>query len=431
MPHQFFKSGNATAFGGHMLVLQSLLGFVVIFAFAWAISEKRGAVQWRTVIGAIVLQVVLLLLFLKFPLFKEMSALLNDALNGLADATREGTKFVFGYIGGGDLPFKMEPNTSPFVLATQALPLVIVVSALSSLLFYLRILPVIVNGFSWLLKKTIGVGGAVGVSTAANVFLGTVEAPMFIRPYIAKLSRGELFITMTCGMAGIAGTVMVLYGIFLKDVVPDAIGHILIVSFISAPAAIAISALMVPHEGKVTDGLIDTGVKQSSMMDAITQGTIDGVATYINIVAMLIVLTALIALANLILGLIPHAGGAAYTLQGVFGWLMAPVVWLTGVPWAEAQTAGALMGTKTILNEFIAFLDMAKLPADALSARSKVIMIYSLCGFANFASVGIIIGGMGTMCPERRTEIIDLGYKCLVGGTLATLSCGALVGVFY
>jgi concentrative nucleoside transporter, CNT family len=414
-----------------MLALQSLLGFVVIFAFAWAISEKRGAVQWRTVIGAIALQIVLLLLFLKFPLFKEISATLNDALNGLAAATREGTKFVFGYIGGADLPFALEKDKSPFVLATQALPLVIVVSALSSLLFYLKILPVIVNAFSWLLKKSIGVGGAVGVSTAANVFLGTVEAPMFIRPYIAKLTRGELFITMTCGMAGIAGTVMVLYGIFLKSVIPDAIGHILIVSFISAPAAIAISALMVPHEGQVTDGMIDTGAKTSSMMDAITQGTIDGVATFINIVGMLLVLTALIALVNLLMGLIPHGSGPAYTLQGILGAIMAPVVWLTGIPWAESQTAGALMGTKTILNEFIAFLDFARLPADAMSERSKVIMTYSMCGFANFASVGIIIGGMGTMCPERRTEIIDLGYKCLIGGTLATLSCGALVGIVY
>ena len=413
------------------LALQSLMGFVVLYVFAWMISEKRSVVMWRTVVGAIILQVILFLLMFKFPWFREMSELLNNALNGLADATREGTKFVFGYIGGADLPFKIEDGKSAFVLATQALPLVIVISALSSLLFYWNILPVIVNAFSWVLRKTIGVGGAVGVSTAANVFLGTVEAPMVIKPYIASLTRGELFITMSCGMAGIAGTVMVLYGIILKAVVPDAIGHILIVSFISAPAAIAFSALMVPHEGAVTDGKIATDNPVTSTMDAITQGTVEGVAIYINIIAMLIVLTALIAIVNQLFGFLPSLGGHAITLQGIFGWVMAPVVWLTGIPWSEAQTAGGLMGTKTVLNEFIAYLELAKLDPAALSERSRVMMIYSLCGFANFASLGIIIGGMGTMCPARRSEIIDLGYKCLIAGTLSTLSCGALVGIFY
>lgn len=413
-----------------MLILQSLFGFIVLYAFAWVLSERRRAVNWRTVGGAIVLQVFLFVLLFKFPWFKEGAAVLNNALNGIADATREGTKFVFGHIGGGDLPYKLESGKSPFILATQALPLVIVVSALSSILFYWKILPVIVNAFSALLKKTIGVGGAIGVSTAANIFLGTVEAPLFIKPYIAKLSRGELFITMSAGMAGIAGTVMVLYGIMLKDAVPDAIGHILIVSFISAPAAIAFSALMVPHEGPMTDGMIATGTPVQSTMDAVTQGTVEGVSIFINIVAMLLVLTALIAIINQLLGLIP-AGGYTLTLQGIFGTIMSPVVWLTGIPWSEAQTAGSLMGTKTVLNEFIAYLDMVKLSPEQLSERSRVMMTYSLCGFANFASLGIMIGGMGTMCPERRSEIIDLGYKCLVSGTLATLSCGALVGIFY
>lgn len=413
------------------LYLQSLVGFVALFVLAWTFSEKRQAVMWRTVLGAIALQVVLCVLMFKFPFFKDVTQTLNDALNGLQTATREGTKFVFGYIGGADLPFKVEGNASPFVLATQALPLIIVVSALSSLLFYWKILPVVVNAFSWVLRRTIGVGGAIGVSTAANIFLGTVEAPLFIKPYISKLSRGELFITMTAGMAGIAGTVMVLYGIILKPIVPDAIGHILIVSFISAPAAIAFSALMVPHEGEVTDGMIATGEPMSSAMDAVTQGTVEGVQIFINIVAMLLVLTALIAIANQLFSFLPNVFGKPLTLQGIFGWVMSPIVWLTGIPWAESQTAGALMGTKTVLNEFIAYLDMAKLPPTDLSERSRVIMTYSLCGFANFASLGILIGGMGTMCPERRGEIINLGYKCLVAGTLSTLSCGALVGIIY
>ena len=416
------------------LAMQSLMGFIAMYAIAWAISEKRNVINWRTVFGAIVLQVVMFVLLFKFPYFKDASAALNEALNGLAAATRVGTNFVFGYLGASanpaDAPFPVKDGGNTFVLMTMALPLIIVVSALSSLLFYWRILPLIVNVFSWVLKKTIGIGGAVGVSTAANVFLGTVEAPMFIKPYLAKLSRGELFITMAGGMAGIAGTVMVLYGVILRDVVPDAIGHILIVSFISAPAAIAFSALMVPHEGPVTDGDITTDRPSSSVMDAITQGTVDGVSSYINVAAMLIVLTALIALTNMIIS-IPFDKGSAPTLQGILGWIMRPVVWLIGIPWSEAQTAGALMGTKTVLNEFIAFLDLAKLSVDALSERSRVIMIYALCGFANFASIGIMIGGLGTICPERRSDIIDLGYKSLIAGTLATLSCGALVGIIY
>lgn len=415
-----------------LLILQSLLGFFVLYAFAWALSEKRGVIQWRTVIGAIILQIIMFILMFKFPYLQDIAKLLNDGLNVIAAATNEGTKFVFGFIGGANAPYVLkEGERPPFVLATQALPLVIVVSALSSVLFYWKILPVIVNAFSWVLKKTLGVGGAIGVSTAANIFLGTVEAPLVIKPYIAKLTRGELFITMTCGMAGIAGTVMVLYGVILKPVIPDAIVHILIVSFVSAPAAIAFSALMVPHEGPVTEGMISTTHPVASTMDAVTQGTVEGVSIFINIVAMLLVLTALIALLNSVFGFLPHVGGKAITLQGVFGWIMSPVVWLTGIPWAESQTAGALMGTKTVLNEFIAYLDLTKLTNGELSERSRVIMIYSLCGFANFASLGIIIGGMGTMCPERRSEIIDLGYKCLVSGTLSTLSCGALVGIFY
>ena len=416
------------------LVMQSLMGFIVLFVFAWAISEKRSAITWRTVYGAVILQIIMFVLMFKFPWFKEASGALNDALNGVAAATRVGTNFVFGYLGASgnpaDAPFVVKDGNSTFILMTMALPLIIVVSALSSLLFYWRILPVIVNGFSWVLKKTIGIGGAVGVSTAANIFLGTVEAPLFIRPYLVKLSRGELFITMAGGMAGIAGTVMVIYSIMLVPVVPDAAGHILIVSFISAPAAVAFSALMVPHEGPVTDGDITPDKPTSSMMDAITQGTVDGVGSYINVAAMLIVLTALIALTNMILG-IPFEKESAPTLQGILGWIMRPVVWLIGIPWNEAQTAGSLMGTKTVLNEFIAFLDMAKMGPGGMSERSRVMMIYALCGFANFASIGIMIGGLGTICPERRNDIIDLGYKSLVAGTLATLSCGALVGIVY
>ena len=411
--------------------LQSLLGFLLFFGFAWAISENRKAVVWRTVVGAIAVQIVLCILMFKFPFFKEISLALNGALNGLQTATTEGTKLLFGYLGGGELPFALEPGKSPFVLAAQALPLVIVISALSTLLFYWGILPKLVRVLSWLLTRTIGVGGAVGVATAANIFLGPVEAPLFIKPYLAKLSRGELFAVMTAGMAGIAGTVMALYSLVLGSVVPDAIGHILIASFISAPAALAFSALMVPHLGEGSDASISTENSASSAMDAITQGTLDGVQVFINMIAMLLVLTALVAIANQLLNFLPEISGNPITLQSLFGSVMAPIVWLTGIPWAECSNAGALMGTKTVLNEFLAYLDMAKLSPEQLSERSRIIMTYSLCGFANFASLGILLGGLGTLCPERRAEIAQLGYKCLLAGTLSTLSCGALVGILY
>ena len=414
-----------------MLALQSVAGFFLILAFAWVISEKRNAVPWRTVISATILQVVLFVLMFKFPWFKEVASTLSKALDGIQAATTQGAGFVFGYLGSGKFPAEVIKGEFPFIFATQVLTMAVVISALSSLLFYWGILPLLVRGFSWVLTRSIGVGGAVGVSTAANVFLGMVEAPLFIKPYLAKLSRGELFITMTCGMAGIAGTVMAVYGNMLKNV-DGALAHIVIVSIVSAPAAIAISCLMVPPEGEPTAGDVTKENPAATAMDAITQGTADGIQLFINVCALLLVLIALIALANSLLAWIMTAFGfAPMTLQGIVGYIMAPVVWLIGIPWSEAPSAGALMGTKTVVNEFVAFLDLSNLPKGTLSDRSSLIMTYALCGFANFSSIGIIIGGMSTMCPERRAEITGLGYKCLLGGTLATLSCGALVGIFY
>jgi concentrative nucleoside transporter, CNT family len=310
------------------------------------------------------------------------------------------------------------------------LPLVLVVSALSALLFYWRVLPWVVKGFSLLLQKTMGVGGAVGLSSAANVFVGMVEAPLVVKPYLRDMSRGELFVLMTCGMATIAGTVMALYASILSPVVPDALGHILVASIISTPAAIAVSALMVPLD-RQTGGALDIPQSASSSMDAVTRGTVDGVNLLVNIVAMLVVLVALVSLANQIVGLLPEVAGAPLSLQRVLGWLMAPLVWIMGIPWSEATTAGALMGTKTVLNELIAYIDLAKLPQGALEPRSRLVMTYALCGFANFGSLGIMIGGLATMAPERRSEIVALGSRTIVSGTLATCIAGAVVGVLY
>jgi CNT family concentrative nucleoside transporter len=380
------------------------------------------------VAGGVLLQVALAVVILKLPGAQAVFAAMNDALLALERATRAGTGMVFGYLGGGPLPFAEPFPGASFVLAFQALPIVLVMSALSALLFHWRILPLLVRAMSWLLERTLGVGGAVGISTAANVFVGMVEAPLLVKPYLARVNRGELFIILAAGMAGVAGTVMALYAGIVGPRVPGALGHILAASFISAPAAIVFAVLMVPPVGEPTGRNVELPRLDGSSMDAVTRGTSEGLQLLLNIVALLIVLVALVALANGLLGLLPHEG-AAWSLQRILGWFMAPLAWLAGVSWAESATAGALLGTKTVLNELVAYLEFAALPADALSGRSRVIMTYALCGFANLGSLGIMIGGLTTMVPERRAEILELGPRTLVAGTLATLSCGAVVGV--
>jgi CNT family concentrative nucleoside transporter len=286
------------------LIARSALGFLVLHALAWALSENRRMVAWRPVVAGMLLTLALGVLLLKAPFVRDVFMALNDALAALERATREGTAFVFGFLGGGPLPYAESYAGASFVLAFRALPLVVVVSALSALLFHWRVLPWIVRGFSLLLEKTMGVGGAIGLSSAANVFVGMVEAPLFVKPYIRSMSRGELFVLMSCGMATVAGTVMALYASILSKVIPDALGHILIASIISTPAAIAISVLMVPGDARVTAGeLVSQGA--TSSMDAITRGTLDGVQLLINIVAMLLVLVALVSLANQMLALLP------------------------------------------------------------------------------------------------------------------------------
>ncbi len=411
-------------------VVHSLVGFFLLHAVAWALSEDRRTIVWRPVIAGMLLTFGLGLVLLKAPYAKGIFLALNGALGALEKATRDGTAFVFGFLGGGPLPFAETYPGASFVLAFRALPLVLVVSALSALLFHWRVLPWIVRGFSLVLEKTMGVGGAIGLSSAANVFVGMVEAPLVVRPYIRNMSRSELFILMSCGMATVAGTVMALYASILSKVIPDALGHILIASIISTPAAIAISVLMVPGEASATEGKLVSQAATSSM-DAVTRGTVDGAQLLVNIVAMLVVLVALVSLANQVLALLPEVAGAPVTLQRLFGIALAPLVWIMGIPWAEATTAGALMGTKTVLNELLAYVDLAKLPESALSPRSRLMMTYALCGFANFGSLGIMIGGLATMAPERRDEIVSLGGKTIVSGTLATCVAGSVVGMLY
>ena len=410
---------------------QSLLGIFVLLALAWTVSEARGAVAWKQAAIALAVTFVTAVVMLKLPGTAGLFGALNNAVDAIAAATRAGTSFVFGYLGGGPLPYELKTPGADFVLALQALPVVLVMSVLTTLLFYWRILPPIVRGFSWFLERTLSIGGAVGLSTAANIFLGMVEAPLFIRPYLASLTRSELFMVMTGGMAGIAGTVLVVYATILGPIIPNVAAHFIIASVLGAPAAILVSQIMVPDSSKERTGGsgIEIGPVAASTMDAIVRGATVGLELLLNICAMLIVMVALVHLANAIIGVLPPFGNEPITFQRLLGAAMAPVCWLMGVPWQQAATAGTLMGMKTILNEFIAYIELSKLPPDALDARSRLIMLYALCGFANFGSLGIMIAGLSTMAPERRNDVLSLGLKSIVSGTLATCLLGAIVGL--
>src|SRR3954469_25139738 len=341
-----------------MQQLQSAFGVAALLALAWAISENRRAVSLRQAAVGLALTFATALLLLKLPFLSHAFAAINDAVGAISAASRAGASFVFGYLGGGPLPFDLKTPGADFILAFQALPVVLVMSVLTTLLFYWRILPPLVRGMAWLLERTLGVGGAVGLSTAANIFLGMVEAPLFIRPYLTQMTRSELFLVMTGGMAGIAGTVLVLYATLLAPLIPDAPAHFVIASVLGAPAAILTSLIMVPETSdKRTGGALeDPDMEVSGTMDAIVKGTGAGLELLLNIVAMLIVLVALVYLANAMLGLLPDVGGAAISLQRMLGYAMAPVCWLMGVPWSHAVTAGSLMGIKTVLNELIAYV---------------------------------------------------------------------------
>lgn len=411
------------------MIIQSILGMLTFAGLAWLMSENRKQANLKIAAIGIAIQLLVGLILLKVPVFREIFLLLNRVVLSLEEATTAGTGFVFGYLGGAELPFEEKFPGASFILAFRGLPLVLLMSALSALFFYWKILPPIVRAFSWALQRTMRLGGAEGLGVSVNIFVGMIEAPLFIRPYLERMTRSEIFTIMTCGMATIAGTVMVLYASILGNTIPDVMGHILTASIISVPAAVMISKLMVPETGQPTSGELALPEKAVSSMDAVTKGTLQGVQLLLNIIAMLVVLVALVYLLNAILGLLPQIGGQAVTLQRLMGYVMAPVVWLMGVPWSEATTAGALMGTKTILNELLGYLQMSQLKPGALGPKSLLIMTYAMCGFANPGSLGIMIGGMGTMAPTRRSEIVSLGLRSIIAGTLATCMTGAVVGI--
>jgi CNT family concentrative nucleoside transporter len=420
------------------LQAQSALGLVAIPLVAWLLSEKRTAIGLarlaRLVLAGVGLQLVVAGIMLNVAAVRFAFDWAAGLVASLQSATNAGMRLVFGYIAGGPAPFETVQPQNSFILAFQALPLILLISALAKLLYHWGILQRVVGAIGWVLRRSMGVSGPVGTSAAANVFVGMVEAPLLVRPYLASMSRADLFATMTVGMAGVAGTVLAIYATILAPVVPGAAGHLIVASVISVPAALMLSELMVPHKpqsevdpAEAGDLAVDDPPRSS--MDAIAQGTWEGVVLLANVTAMLIVAVALVALANQLLGLASAPFGLALTFERVLGSVFAPLAWLIGIPWGESTQAGALLGVKTVLNEFVAYLQLAGIPPAGLSERSRLILTYALCGFANFGSLGILIGGIVAMVPQRRAEIASLGARTMVSGTLATLMTAAVVGL--
>ena len=412
-----------------MLQAQGALGLVVLLFLAWALGEERRLSAWRVAAVGVSLQLALAASMLHLPVLTDAVAAANRLVALLDAATEAGTSLVFGYLGGGPLPFEEGFPGASFVLAFRALPVILVVSALAALLTHWGILPIVVRAFGRLLERSFRVGGPVGLASAANVLVGMIEAPLLVGPYLSRLSRSELFVLMTTGMATIAGTVYVLYSLILAPVLPDAGAHLLVASVISAPAAVTVALLMAPPRAPPTEGRSEVPRENAGAVDALVRGTGQGVKVLIAVVATLIVFVALVHLANSGLAMLPDLAGAPLTLQRLLSWPLVPVAWLLGIPWEEARAASQLLATKVVLNELVAYLDLAKLPEEALSARSRLITVYAVCGFANLGSLGIMIGGLSTLAPERRAEVVALGPKSIVAGFLATCLTGAVIGI--
>ncbi len=412
-----------------MLLAQSLVGLMTLIGLCYLFSENRREVYFPIIVKSLLLQLFFAVLLLKLPASQNLFVALNKGIAVLQAATREGTTFIFGYLGGGQLPFEETTPGGGFILAFQAMPLVIVISVISAILMYWKVLPLIMRGFSLILEKTLEIGGALGLSISANAFLGMIESPLLIKPYLSRLSHGEMFAVMTAGMATIAGTMLVLEAAIISTIIPDAIGHLISCSLITLPGVVYIAHLLVPDRSPVTsgDGAIDKGAE--NLMDAISTGTMNGLQLLLNIIAMIIVIVALVYLVNATLGMFPDVYGEAITLERILGVLMAPLTMMMGIPWNEAFITGQLMGTKVVLTEFVAYVRFGQIPVEELSERTRIIMTYALCGFANFVSLGIMITGLVTMVPERKVEIMDMGLKSIIAGTIATCTSATLVGI--
>lgn len=409
---------------------QSLLGLGLILVVCWALSEDRSRFPWRLALGAVAVQVLLVLGLFGIPGARAVVRGINAGVDGLAAATAQGTQFVFGYMAGGAQPYDVTNPGALFVFAFQVLPLILVISALSALLWHWKILKWITQGFGFVFQKTMGLGGASALAVAVNIFLGMIESPIVIRAYLDKLTRSEVFLMIVVGLATVAGSTMVAYATILREVLPNAAAHVLVASIVSAPAGVLLARIMIPEKKGQGGYFADYGslLKYDSSIDAISKGTMDGLTVALNISAILIVFVSFVAIGNGLLSVFPDVLGAPLTIERVLGVVFAPLAWLIGVPWAEASQAGYLLGVKLMLTEFIAFIQLGGVPAEAMSERTRMIMTYALCGFANVGSVGITVTGMGVLMPERRAEIIGMVWKALLAGVLATCMTAAVVG---
>jgi len=414
-----------------MEYLQPILGFFVLLFLGAIFSENIKAIKIKYVVIAVVIQVVLAFILINLTFISDfIDKYLASGVQKLKEANDYGTAFVFGYLSDGapNAPFEVSNKANTFIFAFGGLTLIIVMSAISALLWHWRVIPILVNALAVIFKKPLDVGGPVGLSATANIFLGQVEAPLLVRPYLATMSKNELLILMTVGMSTIAGSVMVIYTTMLAPIYGlGLIGHFLTASLISVPAGIMYANMMIPSDTKTDFPADDSSKMYSSTVDAITRGTQSGIDIFLNVAAMLIVVMALVYLVNAMLGIFPDIQGQPLTMERIVGWIFAPLAWCMGIPWQESQAAGELLGVKTILNEFVAYIYLADTSTYVLSEKSSLIMLYALCGFANFS----ILSGMSAMVPERREDLIAVSLKALWGALLASCMTGFIVGILY
>ena len=415
-------------------ILQILIGFIGLVCIAIPFSQNHSSINYRYIFVAIVFQIILAFALLKIPFIVQVFAYLSDGVSSLQAATQEGAEFVFGYLSNSsNSPFEPSGAGNSMIFAFQILPLIIVISSLSALLWFWNILPLIISAISKIFEKLFNIGGPIGLGATANIIMGQVEAPLLVRPYLSRMSEKELLILMTAGMSTVSGSIMIALVSMLQPQFPDLnlIQHLVSASILSIPAAIMYANIMIPS-AEVTnfDGNAIPKVYDSSM-DAITRGTRDGLDICLNVGAILIAFIALVSLLNSILGI---AGGwigiSDLSLQLILGYIFFPIVWLMGVPLSETLASAELLGLKTALNEFVAYGALANIEPGVLSERSKLITLYGLCGFANFSSVGILVSGISAMAPERKNDLIKVSLKALVGATLASCMTGLVIGIF-
>ena len=410
--------------------VQALAGLALTLGLCWLVSENRKRFPWVLAIAALIVQVLLVLVLFGLPQAQQLMRGVNGAVEGLGSSTQAGTAFVFGFLAGGQQPYPVSNPGAGFIFAFRVMPVILVVCALSALLWHWKILKWLAQGFGFVFQKTLGLRGPPALATAATIFMGQIEGPIFIRAYLDKLSRSELFTLIAVGMACVSGSTMVAYATILHDELPNAAAHVLTASIISAPAGVLLARVIVPSDPMEKGGDLDLSAEDKtygSAIDAVMKGTTDGLQIALNVGATLIVFVALATMVDKILGAMPPVGGQPLSIARGLGVIFSPLAWSMGVPWKEAGTAGGLLGVKLILTEFTAFIKLAG--ATSLDPRTRMILTYALCGFANIGSVGMNVAGFSVLVPQRRQEVLGLVWKAMMAGFLATCLTGSLVGL--